>query len=170
MELNKYILLKATQAGICNEWALKIAEAGSVNDLLEMYTSGIDFCLKNDFPSNTDLKRLAGDRLPDHGIYIDSQVALQDVPFTVLLGACSGDISIGGYSVSQVFIKHQSSARVIVTGNAFVIIDCFDSGQLSLTAAGYCKVLINVYGSANVTHSSQDKATVKIVNKNKITY
>jgi hypothetical protein len=170
MEINKYILHKALLAGICKEWAVQISQACDVQDLLKMYVAGIDFCLKNNFPSNTDLLRLGGVELGKHGIYLDTEVEIYDKPFVVLLGASSGEITIGGYSVSEIFIKDQSSANVQVTGNAFVIIDCFDSTNLSITASDNCKLLINVYGCAAVTHTSQDKATVKIVNKNKATY
>lgn len=168
--INKYILEKAKEAGICEEWAGLIPSVGGVDGLLAMYVKGIDFCLEKNFPSNEDLVRLGGDRLAGHGVYIDKAVDLPSGDFIVLLGECTGNIHISGYSSTQLFIKHTSSATINAYGNAFVMIDCFDNTTLDVVASGNSKVVINVYGAAKVTHAVTDKAIIKIVHKNKASY
>jgi len=168
-ELNKHILEKALEAGICLDWAKKISDSAGRDELLTMYVKGIDFCLEKEFPSNEDLLKFGGDDLVKYGIYVNGQ-ADQSREFVVLLGASSGNIIIDGYSVSQIFIKHQSKALVAVKDHSFVVIDVFDNSALSVKASGNSKTLINVYGNAVVSHTAIDNASVKIVQKNKATY
>jgi hypothetical protein len=168
--INQYILEKAMAAGICEPGALEIATAGSVDELLAYYRRGIDFCLEHNFPSNEDLVRLAGGMLAGHGIYVDDEVLVGDADFTVLLGACTGKVSASGFNVSQLFVKHRSTVAVEVVDNAFVVIDCFDDAVVDVSATGKCKVLVNVYGQAQVTTTKADNAIIKIVHKKKTTY
>jgi hypothetical protein len=168
--INEYILEKAKAAGICEPGALEIAKAGTVDELLAFYRRGIDFCLEKNFPSTGDLVKLGGDKLKEHGIWVDQPVAVRDAEFTVLLGASNGKVSVSRFTVSQMFVKHQSAVAVDAAENAFVVIDCFDDSVISVTASGNSKVLINVYGQAKVTHVTADSATIKIVHKNKVAY
>lgn len=171
MELNKYILEKAKLAGICKPWAEQIATATSVDELMEMYVKGIDFCLEKDFPSSPDLVRLAGDKLHEYGIYVDQTgLALKNSKFAVLLGTCGADLHYDHFSVGQVFVKHNSCANVKTSDNSFLVIDCFDTARLTVTAYGNSKVLINVYGQAKVTTNKVSNGIIKIVHKNKSTY
>jgi hypothetical protein len=168
--LNKIIYDRAIEAEICEPWAIKIANAPTVHHMLEMYRKGIDFCLKNDFPSNSLLLQLAGDQINEHGIFIDAPVDLVDPEFTTLLGKCNAAIAYTDYSVSTLFVKHTSTGSVIAGDNAIVVIDCFDNSTLLVTASDHSNVLINVYGNAQAKHSSIGKAKINIIHKNKPTY
>jgi len=167
--LNKEILIGALDKNICKEWAAMLPNA-DINQLLKMYIDGIDFCLSNDFPSKEFLKDKAGDLLPDYGIFVDENVSLRNPEKTVLLGSCGAVVLFCDYVVSQVFIKHASTASIDVTDNAFVVIDLFDDSILNIQAWGNSKVLVNVYGNAKVEHEVSGKAYVKVVNKLKKTY
>lgn len=169
-ELNKYILAKAIENNICEPWAEKISSCGSIDEFLQMYVAGIDFCLSNNFPSNTDLQRLAGDYINQYGIYIDQQFKLSDRPVLVSLGSCLGDIVCNGFSTTQVFVKGQSSISVIANDNAFAVIDCFDDSVTHVEVNGNAKALVNVYKGARVTTASTGKGIVKVINKLKETY
>ncbi|WP_183560691.1 hypothetical protein [Mucilaginibacter sp. SP1R1] len=169
-QINKYILKKAMEAGICEPWADMITDTESVDGLLKMYVKGIDFCLAKNFPSNADLLRLGRDRLSNYGIYIDKGITGAPGDFVVLLGGCRANLHIDGFSANQLFVKHTTTANINVAGNAFVMIDCFDNAVLNVTASGNSKVVVNVYKYAQVTNESKDGAIIKIVHKNKSTY
>jgi hypothetical protein len=170
MELNEYILAKAIENDICKPWAEKISKAKDADELMQMYVDGIDFCLSNNFPSNEDLKTLAGDIINQYGIYIDQQFKLLDRPFIVALANTIGDSHYSGYSVSRLFAKHQSTVRVTARDNAFLLIDCFDNSFIDITASGNANIAVHVYGKATVVHTQTGNAMVKIVNKLKDTY
>lgn len=168
--INKYILEKAKEAGICEPWAEMVAGTSNIDDLLKMYVKGIDFCIEKNFPSNEDLLSLGGAYLVKHGIYIDAAIDCPVGEFLVLLGRCTGILNIAGYSTTQIFIKHTSCITVHVKNNSFVVIDCFDNAKLDLVADGNSKVLVNVYGSACITKASEGTAQVKVIHKNQPTY
>ncbi|WP_114937579.1 hypothetical protein [Mucilaginibacter endophyticus] len=169
-KLGQYILKKAKIAGICDEWAGLVGSTDSVDELLQLYKKGIDFCLEKNFPSNKDLLRLGGNRLTLHGIYIDKDVTACKGDFIVLLGGSSAKVEIDGYEASQLFVKHSSKAKISVYDNAFVVIDCFDNAVLDITASGNSKVMVNVYQYAQVTHNAKDNSIIKVVHKNKKSY
>jgi hypothetical protein len=166
--INNYILKKAKEAGICQEWADMIPHVDSVDGFLAMYKRGIDFCLEKNFPSNDDLLRLGGDRLEGHGIFVDAAVDLPEGDFIVCLGESAGIIYADGHQTIQIYIKHTSQLTVIAKQNSFVVIDCFDQSTVDVEAYGAAKVLVNVYGSAQVTQSGT--GTIKTIHKNKQSY
>ena len=171
MELNDYILKKALEADICKPWAEQIAAAPNVDELLEMYVKGIDFCLEKDFPTAPDLVKLAGDKLDEYGIYVDQpELALKNSKFTVLLGSCIADLHYDQFSVGQVFVKHDSSCEVSASGNSFIVIDCFDNSNLDVKAYDNSKILINIYGNSKVARHTVGNGIIKLVQKNKSTY
>lgn len=171
MELKEYILKTAQAKDICHPWAERIAGVKSVDELLQMYVDGIDFCLANDFPSNNDLVKFAGDKLPDYGICVDKQrLALKNSKFTVLLGSSEAHLHYTGFTVSQLFVKHTSFTEVLAAGNSFVVIDCFDYSRVDVTATDGAKILVNIYGQAKVTTETTGNGIIKIVHKHKNTY
>lgn len=169
--MNKSELLRdAIKSQICEEWEEKISNSGSKKELLQMYIDGIDFCLDNNFPSNDYLKKNGGDLLAEFGIFIDENIEVENRTKVVLLGSCTSLISIDGYTVSQVFIKHDSSAHITVENHAFLVIDMFDNTSLNISATNESKVLVNVYGNAQLKHFTTENAIIKVVHKNKSTY
>lgn len=170
LDISGYVLAKAKECEICEEWAEKISNVTSVDDLLKMYVAGIDFCLQNNFPSNEDLVKLVGSKINQYGVYVDSRVGESNNPFIVLLGSCKADLSYTGYGTGQLFVKHQSKAKIKVSGSSFLVIDCFENSELSVNASSNSKILINVYGDSKVTTESSDQAIIKLVNKLKETY
>lgn len=167
MELDIYILREAMGAGICQPWAERIKGA-SVEELLDMYVAGIDFCLANNFPSNSDLARLGGDLIAERGIYIDSVKKLVDRPFVVALGACGIHLSLNDHQVGQVFVKHSSTATIQVKDSSFAVIDCFDQTSVAVVVDKGAKALVNVYGDARVIGDGE--GMIKVVRKGKLTY
>ncbi len=170
-ELNQYILGKAKENGICQEWADKIAVAASPDELMQMYVDGIDFCLSNNFPSNQDLQSLAGDVINRYGIYVDQAIRLEGRPFVVLLGSSSGVVKCNGFSATQIFVKHSSEVTIKVSDNAFAVIDCFDNTKTHIEVSGNAKACIHVYTGAKITTNQVDgKGMIKIIHKLKSTY
>jgi len=168
--LSQYILKKALKADICEPWAKMIANTDSVDALLAMYVKGIDFCLEKNFPDNDDLVNLGGDKLEQYGIYVDRIIDCPSNDFLVFLGRCNGLAIANGFAANQIFIKHECDMAIKVAENAFVVIDCFDSSKLELAASGNSKVMVNVYGDAQVSHITYDNAIIKVINKNKKSY
>lgn len=169
MDINKYILEKAlANEKLCQPGAAGISSARSVDDLLKMYVKDIDYCLSYDFPSNVDLINIGGNELSSHGIYVDAIKNLVDRPFLVFLGKSSAELKYTGYSVGQLFVKHEATANIQVKDNGYLIVDCFDNSSITVFAEQTAKVLINVYGNAILKSSGPGSITIN--NKHKKTY
>ena len=169
-KLNIEVLEAAKQKGICEEWAEKIEKAKSKSALLQMFLDGIDFCLSMEFPSKDFLKATGASLLDRFGIFIDAFCSVKNPEKLVLLGNCEAKVTITDFAVSQIFIKHYGKAEIEVSQNAFAVIDVFDDVELNVTANDACKVLINIYGRAKVSHQYSGDAFVKVVEKLKDTY
>lgn len=167
-KLNQYILENAP-GNICDPGIDGIVAAASVDDLLKLYTSNIDYVLSEGYPSRSDLLRHGGERLADHGIYIDTTLPDMHIDgrgFLVLLGSTTAQITCKGFSATEMYIKDNSIANVTVTDNAFVTIEIFDESVLNIANKGVSGVTVRVYGNAVVQSSGQ----VKVVNKNRRNY
>ena len=153
---------------LCTPGAEGIATAQSIDDMLEMYVKYIDYSLEYNFPSNKDLVRIAGDYLSGYGIHVDDAFRQSNGRFTVLLGKCKADLSYSGYTVAQVFVKHESSVNLVLKDNSFVMLDCFENSIINVIANDNSKITVNAYGKAKVSKSGT--GSIKINHKLKETY
>ncbi len=167
-KLNDYLMDKAPK-NLCAP-AASVLQSADVNKLLDLYIKNIDYVLSEDYPSKDDLLEYGGTSLADHGIYIESQSKLSNRATLVFLGKCHSIVDLSKFTVSNIYVKHNSLLELQVSDNAFVIVDCFDSSCLQVVASGKSRVIINHYGNAEVVYSKDDQATVKVNHKHKNTY
>ncbi len=167
--IGRELAKQAKVKGICQEWYADLTYTNDTDRLLDMYLKGIDFCLKNDYPSNDYIRKNFKGKMEKFGVHLDESLTVVNESKVVALGACSGTVEIKGYGVSEVFIKHTSDIVVVARDNAFVMVDMFDDSSLNIIAVDNAKVCINRYGGV-VNFSKFDKAVVKVIEKNKKTY
>lgn len=167
----KELAKQAKGKGICQEWYKDLKTTQDTGKLLEMYVRGIDFCLSNDFPSNSFIKDNFKGKMEAFGIHLDEQISIKNERKVVALGKCTGKIEVDGYNVSEVFLKHDSDLTISASGNAFVMVDVFDNTTLWVQALDNAKVCVNRYGTnAEITSKSEGNAVIKVIEKNKKTY
>lgn len=117
----------------------------------ELYIRGIDFCIKNDYPTLDFLRTNFKGKCEPYGVYVDDEVVEKNRKDVVLNGDCKAMLEYDGFAVSNIYIRHNSKASVNVGDHAIVTIDIFDNSYLAIAVAGkYAKVLVNVYGKATV--------------------
>lgn len=159
--LNQQLASQAKNKGICKEWHKNLQNTTDRTAMVEMYLRGIDFCLKNDFPANDFIKAHFGDIAPRMGVFVDSEISVENKPKCVCLGATFGKVSTNGFNVSEVFVKHDSEINLVAADDAFVVIDVFDNSVVNIYAHDRAKVCVNQYG---------DQATVNIVSRDPETH
>lgn len=170
MDLGKFIAREGKRKGLCVEWRQMLSGISNKSDLLQLYLRGIDFCLLKDFPSKEFLKKEGGDLLDKFGIFVDRKNLIStNREKVVCLGNSEGEVRCSGYSVTEVFIKHQSEVKIQAKDNSFTMVDVFESGKVVIEASDNSKVCVNHYGG-EILHSSEDAAQVKIIEKHKKTY
>lgn len=154
MEMIEQLKQDGIAKGLCQPWQAKLKDGVSVKRLADLYVRGIDFCIKNDYPTLDFIRENFKGKCEPYGIYIDDHgLNLRELLNVVLLGGCKGTLSYGGYSVCRAFIRHQSEATVKVSGYACITIDVYDDALLNLETVGSnTKVWVNVYGNAQINN------------------
>ena len=135
--------------------------------LIDLYIRGIDFCIKHDYPTLDFIRENFKGKCEPYGVWVDERVYLRNVDRLVLEGDCTGEIEYDGFSVSRLFLRHNSTIKVKASQYAIVTIESFDSSHLDLVVAGSkARVCVVLYGDSTVNATGN----VQIVKKNKKTY
>lgn len=169
-KLAKQLAKKAKSLNICKEWHGVLKTLEDKHEMVKMYLDGIDFCLSNDYPDNDFIKKHFSDVASEHGVFVDKEIDIANPSKCVALGSTNGKITVDGYTVSEVFVKHDSDIFISAEDSAFVMVDVFDSSRTIVHTSGNAKVCINRYGNARIEKHTKEASMVKVIEKHKKTY
>lgn len=168
MELVQQLKKDGIDKGLCRLWQMKLRQDIDYKSLIELYIRGIDFCIMNDYPTVDFIREHFKGKCEEFGVFIDDDVEQKNAPNIVLNGNCRAFLEYDGYSVANIYARHNTRGSVNVSDNSIVTIDIFDDSELNVATAGDdAKVFVNVYGNANVECLGSG---IKVINKNKKTY
>lgn len=168
MELVQQLKKDGIDKGLCRLWQMKLRQDIDYKSLIELYIRGIDFCIMNDYPTVDFIREHFKGKCEEFGVFIDDDVEQKNAPNIVLNGNCRAFLEYDGYSVANIYARHNTRGSVNVSDNSIVTIDIFDDSELNIATAGDdAKVFVNVYGNANVECLGSG---IKVINKNKKTY
>ncbi len=168
MELVQQLKKDGIDKGLCRLWRMKLRQDIDYKSLIELYIRGIDFCIMNDYPTVDFIREHFKGKCEEFGVFIDDDVEQKNAPNIVLNGNCRAFLEYDGYSVANIYARHNTRGSVNVSDNSIVTIDIFDDSELNVATAGDdAKVFVNVYGNANVECLGSG---IKVINKNKKTY
>lgn len=163
-EVTKHLAKAARANGICTPWLNELKTTNDKDALVDMYVRGLDFCLAHDYPSNDFIREHFKGIMEKHGVFLDDAIDLQNQCKCIALGETTGRIVADGYSVVEVWAKHQSSLNIVARDNAFVMVDVYDDAVVNVLANDRAKVCVNRHGG-KVLHNTTDDAVVKIREK-----
>lgn len=167
--VTKELAKEAKKNGICTEWYYQLRTLEDKEKLIEMYLKGIDFCLLHDYPSNDFIRVNFKGIMEKYGVHLDEEININNERKVVALGKCSGIVKVDQYTISEVFLKHDSELNISAEGQSFIMIDMFDNTKLRVDTYDNAKVCINRYGGEIEFHSLGN-SVVKVKEKNKKTY
>lgn len=168
MKLVQQLKKDGIDKGLCRLWQMKLRQDIDYKSLIELYIRGIDFCIMNDYPTVDFIREHFKGKCEEFGVFIDDDVEQKNAPNIVLNGNCRAFLEYDGYSVANIYARHNTRGSVNVSDNSIVTIDIFDDSELNVATAGDdAKVFVNVYGNANVECLGSG---IKVINKNKKTY
>ena len=163
-EVTKHLAKAARASGICTPWLNELKTTNDKDALVDMYVRGLDFCLAHDYPSNDFIREHFKGIMEKHGVFLDDAIDLQNQCKCIALGETTGRVVADGYSVVEVWAKHQSSLNIVARNNAFVMVDVYDDAVVNVCATDRAKVCVNRHGG-KVLHNTTDDAVVKIREK-----
>ena len=169
MELNRQLKQDGIAVGLCSQYQGLLDRSDTVEKMVRLFIRGIDFCIKNDYPTLEFMRKNFKGKSEPYGGYVDDEITgLRNAPDVVLNGECKAMLEYDECSVSRIYIRHSSQAAVNVSDHAIVTIDAFDSSHLVVAVAGGdAQVLVNKYGDAQVECIGSG---IKVNSINKKTY
>ena len=152
MELNKQLKQDGIAVGLCAQYQGLLDRSDTVEKMVRLFIRGIDFCIKNDYPTLDFMRKNFKGKSEPFGAYVDDEITgLRNAPDIVMNGGCKALLEYDEYSVSRIYIRHSSQAAVNVSDHAIVTIDAFDNSHLVVAVAGgNAQVIVNKYGDAQV--------------------
>ena len=169
MKLARQLAKSAKANGICKEWYERLRDQKDIAGMLAMYIKGIDFCMAHDWPDLETLRRdFAGDPfVADHGVFIDKKkFEVTNCAMTVLLGASDAAITHNGWSVGEIYVRHNSVAKIAISGNSYAVLDVYDNAVVRIIATGNAKIIVKNHNNCTINVERESTAVVKINNKN----
>lgn len=124
----------------------------STQELSALFFKYSDFCIKNNTPT-LDLLRSWRGSSEAFGFFVDDEIQEPIINATpvALNGACKMFLDYDGFTVSRVYIRHNSKAAISVSDNAILDVDLFDDAHLVISTAGdNARVTVNLYNNATV--------------------
>ena len=145
----KELIKQAERLKGCNPGLQQLKECKSVDELINCFYDRIDFCLAHNFPSREYVKKHYQAEAEKAGIYIDRKWRFSNPNTLVLLGKSDVEIEFDEYTVSRLYVKHDTQLTIIATGNAFVVVDALDDSNVRVFLSDNARVIGNVYGNAD---------------------
>lgn len=160
----------ALRHDLCGPWQRMLDHAADKATLVQMYMRGIDFCFGRDFPSVEYIERHFKGVCERYGLHVNEAFDSRNERQVALVGRCDARLTYDDYEVAQLFVKHDSHARLDVRGHSIVTVDCFDRSRIDIRADEGARVTVYRYGNAVVTDTARSGAVVSVVEKHKNGY
>lgn len=137
---------EAVSLGLCAQWTADWEDNSSKDEMIEKFISGIDFCIARNWPSCEIMKKYFGDRMHDHGVYVDENVNLYSPKTLVLNGECVADITYGETSSGEIHVRHNCTLNLKVDFLSRVFVNVYDNAKVNIKCDYSSKVFVYQYG------------------------
>lgn len=144
--LNTELKENAVSLGLCQDWQRnKWGRNLTEEELIGLYKTGIDFCIKHSYPTNDFFKsRGERDTLNRCGVFVDERVDVKDGDngIYVINGACTGEMSFSTNKVATVYMRHESKVKIKASGFAKVFVRLYDNAEAERECTELGKIII----------------------------
>lgn len=144
MNISEDLKQKAIKLNLCKEWT-DGWQNPDLDSLCEMFVTGIDFCIKNNYPSTEYIKANFGDIAENHGIYTDTEICLENPDVAILLGKTKGDITLYGYVSRDIYVRHDCEVNITVKDSAKAFIRVFNSAKVTIDNQSTSRIFVYKY-------------------------
>lgn len=151
MNLIETLITQCASKDACAKGMRDLKPDLSIQELCKLFVKYSDFCFEYNTPT-LDLIRGWKGQCEEYGVFVDDEVVgLQNESNVILNGDCKATLEYDQYSVSRVWIRHNSKAAVNVSDHAYITLDVMDNSSLVVAVAGNdAQVIVDKYGDAQV--------------------
>ena len=161
-ELRQRLADEAATKGICKEWHRRITQATTREELLSLFTAGLDFVSAKSFPS-AELRAEFADIAPHFGVYITGK---HTAPHTRRVITClDADVAAlySDFDVAEVYAFDNSQVSIVAEGYAKIFVTAYDNATVKASADGQAKVIIKTFGAKVSAHKFSEQAVLKLI-------
>ena len=152
MNVSEDLKNKAISLGLCDLWQAEWKPNTSKEDLVRKYLLGLDFCIENNYPTNDYMVRHFDGIMQKFGVFVSEKVDVNNTKLMVLNGECQANAVYDGFSVGNIYVRHDSNLHLEVKDSARVFISLYDHATLDIRCAETAKVIVNRFGSGKVIY------------------
>lgn len=128
MNVSETLKQEAIKLNLCETWTDQWGKP-SLEELVDRYIRGLDFCILNNYPSNEFIKHHFGKIAEDKGVFTDAEVNLLNPEIAILNGKCTGTIELTGFASRDIHVRHDSKVKIIVRDFATAFIRVYDNAH-----------------------------------------
>ena len=144
MKVGKEIGLLAKKQGLCRPWFAEMLKINDVKLLCDMYFRGSDWAMENDFPPVDVLRKFKGNT-DKHGLFTDfkGSAGLLNIgkpQYAAFFGDSDADLICEEFSVSEIFVRHNSKLKLTVKEKAIAFVNVLDNAELEIICEGTATV------------------------------
>lgn len=160
--LNKTLRQQAIDNGLCEGWQRMWRCKWDRDELIQKFKEGIDFCIKNKYPSNEFIKEnFTRDILRKHSILVDDHYSLLNQRMCVLQGGSTSNIRYNGWNPGTVYIRGNSYASITARQMSFVIVHLFDNAVVDCRAEDKASIVVLRHGENTKANTCIGNVKVK---------
>lgn len=147
-QINATLKAKAVELGLCEQWQQMWNGIWDRPMMIAKYKEGIDFCLKNNFPTNDFIaSNFTKQSLRKGGVFINDKYSVLNERVAVVRGNSEIIARYNGMAVSELYVADASVAYVFAKNNSHVI--------------------VHLLGNAEITASQNDRSTIVAIKHSK---
>lgn len=134
-QLNMELYRQADEIGFCEKFHGLWKEEMTVDDLIEMYKEGIEFCIDHDYPSNSFIKsNFDIHTLHRHGVFLDDRINGRIIGSGVYVfnGNCEGVVYTSDFSVVTLYTRNTTSIKIKTGVYSKIFIHKYDDSEVTV--------------------------------------
>lgn len=148
-EINQRLRDEAIRLGLCQQWQREWSGDWDEDKMIARYIKGIDFCLKNNYPSNDFiLRNFSRDALRRGGLFVDDVHSCLNYKYIVVKGISHIKARYNATNIGNIYVTDAAEVEVTARGRSFVVI----------SALGHAKVTTHQYDAGDIVvirHSAE---------------
>lgn len=157
-ELNKYLKEKAVELGLCQDWQNQWKQDWSQKKMINKFYEGIDFCLKNNFPSDDFIRSYFPPKiLHDNGVYINDAYSGLNHTCSIIKKNSVITLRYNASNVGTVYVTDSSKLNLTAKNRSYIIVHALDDAIVTAQAFDDAKIVViqhsataSVYSTGNV--------------------
>lgn len=161
VELSKTLRESARQNGLCDTWYNEWKDNTSKESLVAKMYKGLDFVLKNHWPSNAFIKEnFSQDFLRKAHVYVDDKHSVINPKQSLILGKSDITIRFNSNGHGEIHVRDNSRVKLTAKTRSFVIVHLYENAYIYAEQTELAKVVL-VKHSKDVTVVTEGNVTIK---------